>query len=349
MSTPADTAEFRIQERVPLASLTTLGVGGESAFFIEAHTEKDIEDAIAYARTHHLSVLPLGNGSNVLVPDSGVEGMVVKMLLQGIVCEDGTNDTLFVVGSGASWESVVDCAAAQGLFGIENLAGIPGTVGGAVVQNIGAYGAELSSVFEYADVISSATGVRRRLSRADAAFGYRASLFKERKEYVILNVALRLAKNGVPNITYADLARAHTLGEALATPTQIAHAVRAIRAKKFPKNQEEGTAGSFFKNPVVSAERYVSLERRFPGIPSFTQKDGSKKIPLAWVLDKILSLKGYAHSHVRLYEGHSLVVVTKSGALSAEVDAFVSEISKRVFDTTGIIIEREVETFAARK
>lgn len=349
MSTSADTATFRIQERVLLAPFTTLGIGGESQFFIEAHTEKDIEKAIEYARDRGLSLFPLGNGSNVLVPDAGVEGVVVKISLGDIAWEETDTKVLLIAGAGASWENVVNEASGRGFFGIENLAGIPGTVGGAVVQNIGAYGAELADVFEYADVISCVTGARQRISHEEAMFAYRTSFFKEHKEYLIVKVALRLFKNAMPNISYADLAQAHDSGEILTTPSDIVRAVRAIREKKFPKNKDEGTAGSFFKNPIVSAEQFSSLEQQFPGLPSFIQKDGSRKIPLAWILDKILLLKGYTQGRVRLYEGHSLVIVATAGALSAEVDALVSEIFKRVFETTKITIEREVETFGIQK
>lgn len=345
----SNTTALRFQTQVPLAPLTTLGIGGVSQFFVEAYTEKDIEAAVAYARAHHLSLFPLGNGSNVLVPDSGVAGLVVKMSLRDLAFQDGSDEALLVAGAGVAWDSVVDYAAERGFFGVENLAGIPGTVGGAAVQNIGAYGAELADVFEYADVLSSVTGARRRISRAEASFAYRTSFFKEHKEYIILQVAVRLAKAAVPNIAYADLAQVHASGESLSTPADIARAVRAIREKKFPKNPEEGTAGSFFKNPVVSPEVFSSLAQRFPDLPSFAQKDGTKKIPLAWILDKVLSLKGFARERVRLYENHSLIVVAKKGARAAEVDAFVSEISARVFQATGITIEREVETFGAQK
>lgn len=349
MSDFLSTTALRLETQVPLAPLTTLGVGGTAQFFAEAHTENDVEEAIVYARTHHLLLFPLGNGSNVLVPDSGVAGLVVKMSLQNIALQDGTDTALLVADAGVAWDSVVDYASTRGLFGVENLAGIPGTVGGAAVQNIGAYGAELADVFEYAEVMSSVTGARRRISRAEAAFAYRTSFFKTHAEYILLRVAVRLSKTTVPNIAYADLAQAHASGEALSTPADIARAVRAIREKKFPKSSDEGTAGSFFKNPVVSPETFSSLEQRFPGLPSFAQKDGTKKISLAWILDKILSLKGFAHGRARLYEGHSLIIVARRGAHAAEVDALVSEISARVFAATGIMIEREVETFGMQK
>ena len=336
---------MNVQEHVSLAPLTTLGVGGTARFFIEAHTEKDIEDAIALAQHHLLPLFVLGEGSNILVPDIGIEGVVLKMSLRDIKVEEDGDDILFVAEAGALWEDVVDEAVARGVFGIENLASIPGSVGGAAVQNIGAYGAELANTFEYADSIDSTTGVKRHMTRTDAAFAYRTSVFKKQNEIIITRVALRLAKRAVPNIAYADLERAQEEGTPLSTPVEIARAVRSIRASKFPRSVLEGTAGSFFKNPVVPRELADSLVRRFPGLPVFPQEEGGVKLSLAWLLDHALSLKGFSRGQVRLYEKQPLVIVTRAGARAADVDALAHEVAERVLKATGIAIEREVETF----
>lgn len=333
-----------ISRNVLLAPLTTFHIGGPARFFIEARTEEDIREAIEYAREHNLPLYPLGAGSNILVPDAGVAGVVVKLAMRDIVFENN-NETLLIAGAGALWEDVVDAAGARRLFGIENLAGIPGTTGGAAVQNIGAYGAELTDVFEYADVINSVTGVSSRVSHAEADFGYRTSFFKKNHENIITRVALRLTKRAVPNSTYPDLLRARERGALLTTPEEIARTVRGIRALKFPQGPLEGTAGSFFKNPVLSREVAESLTKRFPGVPAFPQKDGAVKISLAWLLDHTLSLKGFSRGNARLYEKHPLVIVTRAETLSAEVDALAREIEERVCTATGIKIEREVETF----
>ncbi len=334
-----------MKEHVSLAPLTTLGVGGNARFFIEARTEKDIKDAIAFARRHTLPLFTLGEGSNVLVPDAGVEGVVLKIAIRDIRFEEQGESAVFDAGAGALWEDIVDDAGVREMFGIENLAGIPGSLGGAVVQNIGAYGAELANVFEYADVIDTTTSESKRIMLSEAAFAYRTSFFKEHRTCVIVRVALRLAQSAMPNISYPDLARSRASGEPLATPTDIARAVRAIRAKKFPQNSEEGTAGSFFKNPIIPRELADSLAQRFSGLPFFPQADGRMKISLAWLLDKALSLKGYAKGRVRLYEGQPLVIVTRDGALAEEVDALAREVAEHVLKATGIAIEREVETF----
>lgn len=339
---------MNLQEHVPLAPLTTFGVGGAARFFIEAHTEKEVEEAIVFAREKGLPLFPLGNGSNVLVPDGGIAGVVVKMGMNDICGTDEDEDVVIDADAGASWDAVVDAACEHNAFGVENLAGIPGTIGGAAVQNIGAYGAELSDVFVSADVIAVPSCARMQVAKADAAFAYRTSFFKTHPELVITRVALRLKKSAQPNLAYADVARAGALGAPLATPAEIARAIRAIRAEKFPGTAQGGTAGSFFKNPVISREAAEELCRRFAGLPAFPQEDGKVKIPLAWLLDHALSLKGYARGGVRLYEKQPLVMVVQDRATASDVETLAQEVAARVHEATGITIEREVETFGAR-
>ncbi|HUY62274.1 MAG TPA: UDP-N-acetylmuramate dehydrogenase [Candidatus Paceibacterota bacterium] len=334
----------------PLAPLTTLGIGGPARVFMEAKTDDDLETARGEAARRSLALLALGGGSNILVPDAGVDAVVVKMAMNGIAFDGAGDEIILGAGAGARWDDVVDAAAARGAWGIENLAGIPGTAGGAAVQNIGAYGAELAPVFAHADVVDAASGARRRVSRADAAFGYRASAFKRDRTLLITRIALRLSRRAAPNLAYADLARAKEAGAPLATPAEIAAAVRAIRSGKFPQGGEEGTAGSFFKNPIIPAAEAAALAARYPGLPVFPQDDGATaKVSLAWLLDRALALKGHAHGGARLYEKQPLVIVARAGATAADVDALAKDVAARVLAATGIRIEREVETFGARR
>ena len=337
--------DITVRTRLPLAPFTTFHIGGEARVFIEATTEEEIRAAFGEATRRALPLYPLGAGSNVLVRDEGVEGVVLKVALRDFTLTDDGDDPLLVAGAGLLWDEVVDRASAQGIFGIENLAGIPGTVGGAAVQNIGAYGAEFSHVFEYADVIESTTGEHVRITRAPAAFGYRTSFFKTHRAYVITRVALRLKKTVQPNLAYADLARAQAMGTPLTTPAEIARALRALRAEKFPQGAEEGTAGSFFKNPVIPHEQAAALAARYPGLPVFPQEDGTAKVSLAWLLDHALSLKGFSLGPVRLYEKQPLVIVAREGARAQDVDALAREVEARVLAATGIALAREVETF----
>src|SRR5512146_405209 len=191
-----------LEENVSLAPLTTFHIGGPALVYIEAESERDIEEAIVLARTRHLPLYPLGGGSNILVPDEGVRGVVLRIGLRETALEEDERGTLLVAGAGARWDTIVETVGARGFFGIENLAGIPGAVGGAVVQNIGAYGAELATVFAYAEVIDSATGVKKRIEKADAAFGYRTSRFKKEPTGIITRVALRFTPGTAPNLSY---------------------------------------------------------------------------------------------------------------------------------------------------
>ena len=339
---------MKSRSSVPLAPLTTFRIGGPARVFVEAANEKDIHDAIAYARELKLPIVALGAGSNLLVPDEGVEGVVLKIAPSDCVFENNNDQTFLIASAGTLWEKVVDAASEQNLFGIENLAGIPGTIGGAAVQNIGAYGTELSESFAYADCLNTNTGVPQRVTRDEAAFSYRTSFFKTHREFLIVRVALLLSKQTLQNSTHPDFVLVRAAGIPLQTPSEIVRTVRAIRAEKFPSSEDEGTAGSFFKNPVIPADSASSLGERFPGLPVFPQDDGTVKASLAWILDHVLSLKGFSKGGVRLYEKQPLVVVARAGATAKEVIAFTEEIAARVFSATGIPIEREVEIFGTR-
>lgn len=334
-----------VRENVPLAPLTTLRVGGAARFLIEATTEEEAREATVFARERSLPLFIIGNGSNLLVPDAGADGVVLRTSFDTITVADAGDSVFVGAGAGAPWDAVVD--AARGAFGIENLAGIPGTVGGAAVQNVGAYGGEFSRTFDHADVLDLASGEPVRIEAEAADFSYRSSVFKKRKNLLILNVVLRLPKRGAPILSYADVARAKDAGVPLSTPAEIAAAIRSIRSKKFPGQGDGGTAGSFFKNPALPKAAAEALRARFPELPAFPQEDGTVKVSLAWLLDHALGLKGYAQGPVRLFERQPLVIVASEGATATDVDAFANGIAKRVHDELGIAIEREVETFAS--
>lgn len=332
-----------VREDVGLAAHTTLGVGGPARAFTEVVSALEVREAIVEAKGRGLPVRVLGAGSNILVPDEGVLGVVLRLSGKELRWE---GDVL-LADAGASWDDAVAEACAKGKWGIENLAGIPGTVGGAVIQNIGAYGAELSETFEYADTVRLDTGEEERVFRALDTFTYRDSVFKRERNRVIVRAAFRLRGNGVPNISYPDLARAKEAGISLSTPQDVARAVRSIREKKFPNASGSGTAGSFFKNPVLEASLADDIARRYPDLPRFLQPDGRVKISLAWLLDHALGLKGYARGFVRLYEKQPLVIVAELGASARDIDAFAEEIAARVRRAFAFELEREVETFVA--
>jgi len=362
-----------VREDVVLAPYTSLSIGGPAHFLIEAACESDVREAALFAASKHLPLVPLGGGTNILVPDDGVDAVVLTIRADDYVFlpdeasaksgepqDDGV--VWLVASAGVSWDALVQAAGERELWGIENLAGIPGRAAGALVQNIGAYGAELADVFAWADVLNIRSGECLRLASPEAQLGYRSSRFKRERHLVIMRVALRLARAGVPRLAYADLARAQGAGASLTTPRDIGTAVRSIRADKFPKwgggylegtahpsrKATEGTAGSFFKNPVISEEHARAVSERFPGIPQFPQEDGRVKIALAWLLDHALALKGFSVGRARLYEKQPLVIVATTGARATDIDMLANEVARRVLGATGITIEREVETFGAK-
>ncbi|HYF29449.1 MAG TPA: UDP-N-acetylmuramate dehydrogenase [Candidatus Paceibacterota bacterium] len=343
-----------IEESVPLATLTTLRVGGPARYVISIKKPADLPEAVAFAAERSLPITVLGGGSNVLAPDAGYAGVVLHMQLPGISFADAGAAVLVTAGAGASWDVLVEKAVARGLWGIENLAGIPGTVGAAPVQNIGAYGMELEQVFVSADVYDRRTGEVRPYMHNECAFEYRQSRFKSEPELIITSVTLELKKDGSPQLQYGDLAARAAVGEPLGTPAAVAAAVRSIRARKFPDLAVCGTAGSFFKNPIISEEKYTKLAVRFGditeihgAIPRYPlQREGEVKIPLAYILDKVLGMRGYRIGPVHLFNAQPLVLVADEGATQQDIDALANDVAQKVFEATGIAIEREVRNIA---
>lgn len=334
------------RENVPLSSLTTLRVGGKAKTVIDCERREDIEGMVKFIQEQNLPWSVLGEGSNVLAQDEGYEGVVIAMRIQGIQAVETGDVVVLTAGAGVSWDDLVRTAAVRGLWGIENLAGIPGTVGAAPVQNIGAYGVEVKDTLSSLEVFNMDTASVEIIDNTECYFGYRDSRFKHDAHLVILSVSFRLLKTGKPNIQYKDLAAALEQGVDVSTPAAIGDAVRSIRARKFPDLTEVGTAGSFFKNPTISPVVYESLKERYADIPGFPNEEGVK-IPVAFILDHVLNLRGYTMGNISLFQNQPLVLVAGPGATSREIDTFAKSIAAKVLDSTGIVIEREVRNFPA--
>lgn len=329
-------------EHIPLSTLTTFKVGGLARYVAVCESETDVEEAVAFAKENGLPFRVVGEGSNILASDDGFAGVLLQMRIQGLTYEEDKEGTTVTAGAGVPWDEFVDDVVARGLWGIENLAGIPGTVGAAPVQNIGAYGGEIRSVFLRARVLDAQTGAINVYTLDDCAFTYRDSVFKHNRSLVILSVTFSLSHKGSPRLGYGDLAEQVRLGFSMNTPQEIAVRVRAVRATKFPDLRTHGTAGSFFKNPILTPLQFSELSARYGAIPSYPADPGIK-IPLAFILDKLLGLNGYREGHVSHFGTQPLVIVAESGATQKEIDAFACAIEKKVFDTFNIKIEREVQ------
>lgn len=346
-----------IKENVSLREHTTLRVGGTADYFCVARSLDELKGACAFARERALPVFVLGGGSNSLVHDQGFRGLVIKVQIKGIELAEDKGHVLAHVAAGEDWDAFVERTVAEGAWGLENLSLIPGTVGAAPIQNIGAYGVEVKSAIECVHTIDIETGAERAFSKWDCKFDYRESVFKtpEHKRYVVHKVSFRLSKEPKPVLTYKDV-KEHFDKKGVAIPTQkeMRDAVIEIRRGKFPDLAKVGTAGSFWKNPIISREHYLTLLATYPDMPSYpanpprdirdTLSAGEYvKVPLAWILDNVCNLKGYQKGVVGLFEKQPLVLVVGFGATSAQIDDFADDIATIVRDKTGIDIEREVQ------
>ncbi len=334
------------EENIPLALLTTFCIGGPARFFIRIERPEQLPDALAFARERQLPVFILGGGSNVLIDDAGFAGVVVKIETKGITFEqiENKDEIIVTAEAGESWDNLVLQATKKNLWSIENLSGIPGTVGAAPVQNIGAYGAELADTFLWLEAFDREQNTTVRFAKEECLFGYRTSVFKKTPgRFVVLRVALVLHAGGAPNTTYKDLAQAYERG-APKTPAEVRAAVLAIRAAKFPDITREGTAGSFFLNPIVSVEKARALKEKYPDLPQFAAPQGEGvKVSFAWLLDHVLGLRGYTHGAARLYEKQPLVIAAARGASAHDVRALAADVIAIAEKNFEIKIETEVQ------
>ncbi len=332
-----------IQQNTPLAPYTTLGVGGAARSFVEVKSVDELSEAVAYAKEQGESFVMLGGGSNLLVPDAGYDGLVIKMSIVGVEEIDQTTENVVIkVGAGVNFDTLVGQTVERGWWGLENLSSIPGTVGATPVQNVGAYGAEISQTVVLVEVYDTHKDIITTLSNSECEFAYRTSAFKQDpSRYIITAVTFSLSLLARPQCTYTDLAK-HFANEASPSLESIRQAIQEIRSQKFPDWTVVGTAGSFFKNPIIPAEQALPLLEKYPDLPHYPEDNGQVKLSLGYILDKICGLKGYKIGKVGLYQNQALVLVVDKEAAATEVLNFAKEITQKVFEYTGITIEREV-------
>lgn len=336
---------MKVRTDVSLASYTTLQVGGAARYLCEVRTLDDLREALDFAREHTAAPpVILGGGSNILIPDSGTERLVIINRFSGYEVISETKDAVLVkVGAGEVLDEVIERTITDGYWGLENLSSIPGSVGATPIQNIGAYGVEVETLIETVEAVSCITGDIKTFTHEACAFGYRDSFFKTPagKEWCVTAVVYRLSKTPNPILTYADLQSLAETSDAISQQT-IRDTVVTVRANKFPDWTQVGTAGSFFKNPILSAEQYQKLQESYPDLPGYVLDESRVKVPLGWILDNICSLKGYRQGAVRLFEKQALVLVAEAGADAAAIESFVIFVQETVQQKTGISIEREV-------
>ncbi len=345
-----------IYENVPLAPYTTIGVGGPARFFVRAGTEDHVLDAINYARSEKCPVFILGGGSNIVVSDTGFSGLVIKIEIPGIRPLDGKNCARFSVGAGVEWDAFVQHCVDQNLAGIECLSGIPGTVGGTPVQNVGAYGEEAGEVIIGVRAIERNSNAIMHLNPDDCGFGYRSSIFNttQKDRYVILRVDFELRPDGDPCTDYEDLQRYMDPHGRNATLAEVREAVLKIRKTKAmvleSGNPDSKSVGSFFMNPVMNPAEAAAAEERarergFIGssesIPRLEMPEGKEKLPAAWLVEHVGFHKGYEHGRAGISSKHSLAIINRGGASAQEILDLMQRIQADVQKSFGVDLKPE--------
>ncbi len=343
---------MKILENIALASLTTLGIGGAARWFVEAASEAEIAEACAWARERGLPLFVLGGGSNVLVADAGFDGLALHVAIRHT--EPGSMELegeVLSAAAGEVWEHCVQQATEAGLAGIECLAGIPGTVGGTPVQNVGAYGQEVASVIERVRAFDRTAQEFVEFANAECGFAYRRSRFNttDRGRYVVTRVDYQLRRDGAPTLAYADLKAQFRGRERTPSLVEVAEAVRGIRQSKgmllVEGDPDCRSAGSFFKNPSVAPEVAERVKQVAAGVAvrMFPQEGGMVKIPAAWLIEQSGFCKGYALGAAGISSRHTLALVNRGGATAAEILALAGKIQAAVEARFGIRLEIEPE------
>jgi len=332
---------MQVLNDVELRAFNTLKLSARARRLVEAASVDDLRAAVSAAEGGPIFVL--GGGSNVVFARD-IEALVLRPLLRGreLLGDDGEH-RFIRLGAGEPWADAVAWTLAQGWGGLENLSLIPGSCGAAPIQNIGAYGVELESVFERLEALDLASGELREFTRTECRFGYRDSIFKREAagRYVITALVLRLPLRWQAQLGYRELAdELARAGIAGATPQQVAAAVIALRQRKLPDWRVLGNAGSFFKNPVVDAAVFAALRGANPDIVGHCQADGRFKLAAGWLIERA-GWKGRDLGRVGMYERQALVLVNRGDASGAEVLALCAAVRAAVRERFGVLLEPE--------
>jgi UDP-N-acetylmuramate dehydrogenase len=346
----------RIEQNRQLAPFTTLGIGGPARWFMQAQTEADIVEAAAWSRENRVPLFVLGGGSNLLVCDAGFEGLVLQIGLKGIGLSDAaphSDQRTYEVAAGEDWDQFVQRTVNDNCAGLECLAGIPGTVGGTPVQNVGAYGQEVSTTITQVRAFDLHQQSFADFSNAECGFAYRRSRFNsaDRGRYIVTSVCYALTPGGPPALKYADLQRIFPPGSDPSLK-EVAEAVRRIRQSKgmllVDGDPDCRSAGSFFKNPVVTeaAVAFVSAAAGVepPRFPAGSDDPGNVKLPAAWLIERAGFAKGYALGRAAISTRHTLAIVNLGGATAADIVALAGQIRSAVSSRFNIQLEMEPVT-----
>jgi UDP-N-acetylmuramate dehydrogenase len=345
----------RLQKNVVLAPLTTIGIGGPARYFYRAATFDEVKAIVDWAAAGGIPLLVLAGGSNMLISDDGFEGVVLQVALRGITVVTEDEFAEVKAAAGQEWDAFVEHAVLRGWAGIECLSGIPGWVGATPIQNVGAYGQDVSETIIRVEAFDRRSGKARWFTAGECHFGYRTSLFKNEQpnRYIILSVVFRLRPGGSATVRYPELQRyLEERGESAEDLAAVRGAVIAIRRRKGmvldPNDPDTRSDGSFFMNPIVSQDsfaRFMEKARSVVGaetkIPNFPAGDGQIKLSAAWLIEHAGLVKGFTHGHVGVSSKHSLAIVNRGGGTAREVVELVRLIQGRVREHFGVEIHPE--------
>jgi UDP-N-acetylmuramate dehydrogenase len=331
-----------VQQQADLCAYNSLGITERAEYLLEIGSDRELIGALTEARQHGWPVTVLGGGSNVVITGY-LAGLVVVMRSRGRRVLRRDTDAVLIEGeAGENWHDLVNWTLDLGLYGLENLSLIPGTLGAAPVQNIGAYGVELQDTFHSLDALDRVTGKIRQFDRAACQFAYRESVFKQMPgRYVILRVRLKLRRHGQIRVDYAPLDSAwQATCLQRPDPRVVARLVCQIRQSKLPDPAVLGNAGSFFKNPLVTSEQLGILRASYPGIPHYPQPDGRYKVAAGWLIDQS-GWKGVRDGRVGVHALQALVLVNHGGARGEDILSLARRISEDVHNRFGLELEME--------
>jgi UDP-N-acetylmuramate dehydrogenase len=343
---------IHIQEQVLLAPFTTLRIGGPARFFCEITTEAELMEAVEFARQRNLKIFVLGGGSNLLVSDSGFDGLVLHMAITTpTFTSSEANHLDTTVAVGTDWNAFVHEICEQGISGVECLAGIPGSVGGTPVQNVGAYGQEVASTITHVRAFDLETLAFTTLTHQQCGFAYRRSIFNttHRNRYIVTQVIFRFDRTETPNLTYADLERHFAGGDPAPKPIDVYHAVREIRHSKgmliVEGESDARSAGSFFKNPIVPAATFDQIVKTLAldpaTIPHWPAGPAEIKLAAAWLLDRAGFHKGFIMGRAGISSRHTLALINHDHASFADITALRDVIQREVKARFDITLEQE--------
>jgi UDP-N-acetylmuramate dehydrogenase len=330
-----------VQENVPLAPLTTLQVGGAARYFVAAASPQDVREAVDFSVSRKLPLFVLGGGSNLLVSDAGWPGLVLQMAISGVRHQASDR---YEVGAGEDWDAFVARTVRDNCAGLECLSGIPGTVGGTPIQNVGAYGQEVSAAIVSVHALDLISGGVVDIPNSECDFKYRSSIFNTTSagRYIVMRVTYQLTSGGAPALEYADLQRRFK-GRS-ATLAETRDAVRAIRASKGmlvdPADPDSRSAGSFFKNPVIPLDLYQKLAEQYQ-MPHWWGGLSLVKLSAAWLVENAGFPRGFRRGPAGVSAKHALALINAGGATAADIAGLQAEIVSRVRARFGVSLQRE--------